>query len=174
MSHYGKGVKKNIPKAWHLLNFATTGLGSEDAKVNLAKLGGGLSYDSRKGEIDLNRKGRSAWATFFLVISVLFSALATYMFYTEGYGLATFSVAAFCLCCLLVLFWVPYSIYGITALLLAGVVNIAFLLLGNNSHSIGTDFQSLAFSMLVFPSVFVHFVLLKRKKGLCPSLEHTD
>lgn len=164
MSHYGKGVTKNIPKAWHLLNFAATGLGSEDAKVNLAKLEEDYPMTA-EGKIDLNRKGRSAWATFFLVISVLFSALATYMFYTEGYGLATFSVAAFCLCCLLVLFWVPYSIYGITALLLAGVVNIAFLLLGNNSHSIGTDFQSLAFSMLVFPSVFVHFVLLKRKKG---------
>ncbi len=161
MSQYGRGTVKNIPSAWHLFQFAV-GLGSKDAQENLINLKHSYPMNS-DGKINLKPKGRSKWLTFFLVVFMLITALAAYLTYNDGMTVAPLACATFSVLCLLMLCWVPYSIYGFLVFAVADIVRIVMLLTLDGEP--GVDNESLAFNMLLIPSLLILLASLKRKKG---------
>ena len=167
MSATGNGITKNIPKAWHLFKFAI-GLGSEDAEINLEKLGNNYPM-TEDGEIDLGPKGRSKLLTFCLVVGLLLSGLITYNQYNQyspDMPVVILS-GAFTLTCLLNLIWIPYSAYGFLAFFVAGIIafisNITFLFGDDSSFS--PSYVAIGLNGLGMVSFIMLLLMQKRKTG---------
>lgn len=163
MSQYGRGTTKNIPEAWHMFRFAI-GLGNEDAIENMQKLESNYPMTS-DGTIDISRKGRSAWLTVFLVLGAVISGFLAYMEYTQAPGALCFAFAAYCLVCLLMLFWVPYSVYGMVATLVAVIANQVAFLCNDLQPVFGDQESFMKVNGLMLPSLLTCLAVLKRKKG---------
>ena len=167
MSATGNGITKNIPKAWHLLKFAI-GLGSEDAELNLEKLGNNYPM-TEDGEIDLSQKGRSKLLTFFLVICMLLSGLAFYTQYNE-YSvdmLLVMLTGTFTLTCLLNLLWVPYSAYGFLVFFVVGIISFIrnFISLFGDGSSLRPSTVAITLNGLGMVSFIMLMLMQKRKTG---------
>ena len=167
MSATGNGITKNIPKAWHLFKFAI-GLGSEDAEINLEKLGNNYPM-AEDGEIDLGPKGRSKLLTFFLVVSLLVSGIMTYNLYNH-YSPDMFLLlllGAFTMTCLLNLLWVPYSAYGFLAFFVGGIIafisNMIFLFVDGSSFT--PSYFAMGINGLGMVSLIMLLLMQKRKTG---------
>ena len=168
MSATGNGITKNIPKAWHLFKFAI-GLGSEDAELNLEKLGNNYPM-TEDGKIDLSQKGRSKLLTFFLVICLLFSCWVTYLQYTNSYSPdmpVVILVGAFALTCLLNLIWIPYSAYGFLAFFVGGILAFInnFLFLFGDDSSFRPSTVAITLNGLGMVSFIMLMLMQKRKTG---------
>lgn len=120
MSMTGRGITKNIPKAWHLFKFAI-GLGSQDAEANLQNLCEDYPM-TEDGEIDLQPKGRVRKLTFMLFFSLLISALHAYVMRNESDLSMSYVAGGFALVCLLNILWVPYSAYGILLYFVGAII----------------------------------------------------
>ena len=167
MSATGNGITKNIPKAWHLLKFAI-GLGSEDAELNLEKLGNNYPM-TEDGKIDLSQKGRSKLLTFFLVICMLLSGLAFYTQYNE-YSvdmLLVMLTGTFTLTCLLNLLWVPYSAYGFLVFFVVGIISFIrnFISLFGDGSSLRPSTVAITLNGLGMVSFIMLMLMQKRKTG---------
>lgn len=160
----GRGITKNIPKAWHLLKFAM-GLGCEDAALTMQRLQ--ESYPmTDDGSIDLSLKGRSRLLTFALYAIMILSALHAFIMRNETDPTMSYMAGVFAVICLLNILWVPYSVYGILAYfagaIITGVAAFVQLFKGDSFSIIDSPF--LGGFCLYGLFAFVLLILTQKRK----------
>ena len=167
MSFSGNGVTKNVPKAYHLFKYAL-GIGCEEAMDNIQKLTS--RYPMLDDEsINLKAKGRSKWATFFLVLGLLYNIMvAIAMCKLDDEPHITQAIVAGV--CAVVLFanlaWVKFSVIGLVAMFLAGFCGPVYMLGGTTTNE---DFATIIMVTLLCANGCGAFITLfayqKRKDG---------
>lgn len=166
MCRNGIGVDKDVPKAYkHFKQVQGIGLADEYAKAIEE------SYPiTAEGKIDLKRRKRSKWATFFLWVAILINLLFltgnSAAFMVDSAPLMAIVVnILFVALPFFVLFWQSWAFWGMLGTFMLSVPLCVFLLFAMDMEG------SLSILSLLFANTFLYLfsllTLLIHKKGYC-------